>query len=275
MPPRRGDTGPISPLPVRFRTLRSGPASGVRNMALDLALLDRARVTGEAVWRCYSWSRPTVSFGRNERVLGRFDADSVSRASLDAVRRPTGGRALLHSREVTYSVTTPIDDAVPWRAAYASINAILLGALTALGVAATLVTDAHAQPVRPDGPLCFDRPAAGEIELEGAKLVGSAVWRERGAYLQHGSILLHDDQSLLASAMLLPPADATPPAAALDSWFTSRRLSPPSWSTVADALEGALTNQHDVTPMHADASLIAQAERIQHDVASAQWLWRR
>ncbi len=244
-------------------------------MALDLALLDRARVTGEAVWRCYSWSRATVSFGRNETVLGRFDASSVSHAGLDAVRRPTGGRALLHSREVTYSVTTPIADALPWRCAYAAINTILLRALRSLGVDATLVADAHSEAVRPDGPVCFDRPAAGEIVVDGAKLVGSAVWRERGAYLQHGSILLHDDQSLLANAMIAAPSEATPPAASLDAWFTSRQLAAASWSNVADALDQASAEEYDVTPLDLDASLIASADRIEGDLSNAQWLWRR
>ena len=275
MPPRPGDDAPIAPLPVHFRTLRSGPAPGARNMALDMALLDRARVTGEAVWRCYSWSRPTVSFGRNETVLGRFDANSVSHAGLDAVRRPTGGRALLHSREVTYSVTTPIADALPWRSAYAAINTILLRALRSLGVDATLVSDAHSEAVHPDGPVCFDRPAAGEIVVDGAKLVGSAVWRERGAYLQHGSILLHDDQSLLANAMIAAPTAATPQAASLNAWFTARQLAPPTWSNVADALDQAVAEQYDVTPLELDASPSAAADRIERDWSNAQWLWRR
>ena len=244
-------------------------------MAFDLALLDRARVTGEAVWRCYSWSRPTVSFGRNETVLGRFDARSLSHAGLDAVRRPTGGRALLHSREVTYSVTTPIADTLPWRAAYAAINTVLLRALHSLGVDATLVPSAHADAVRPDGPVCFDRPAAGEIVVDGAKLVGSAVWRERGAYLQHGSILLHDDQSLLANAMIAAPTAATPQAASLNAWFTARQLAPPTWSHVADALDQALAEQYDVTPLELDASPSAAADRIERDWSNAQWLWRR
>ncbi len=274
-PPGRGDNAEISPLPVRFRTLRSAPATGTHNMALDLALLDRARLSGEAVWRCYAWSRPTISFGRNEIVRGRFDAASLSRAALDAVRRPTGGRALLHSREVTYSVTAPVASDLPWRAAYAAINSILLRALRALGVDAMLVPDAESEAVRPDGPVCFDRPAAGEITVHGAKLVGSAVWRERGAYLQHGSILLHDDQSLLASAMIAPPTMPTPRAASLDAWFASRGLATPSWSSVADSLEHALATEHDVTPMEADVSLMAATERTEADLSSAHWLWRR
>lgn len=289
-PFRHGDDAPSMRLPARFRTMRSEPQAGVRNMAVDLALLGRARATGEAVWRCYSWSQPTVSFGRNETVRHRFDANSLSRAGLDAVRRPTGGRALLHSREVTYSVTLPIADALPWRAAYAAVNAVLLRALQRLGVEAMLVSEAQSEPVRPNGPLCFDRPAAGEIMVDGAKLVGSAVWRERGAYLQHGSILLHDDQSLLATAMIAPltdippreapprqapPPQAPPPAASLNTWFAARQLTPPTWSDVAHALDHTLAEQSDVTSLQFDASLLAQAERIEGDLAKTEWLWRR
>ncbi len=182
--------------------LRTEPETGGWNMALDQALLERARRSGEGVWRCYAWSSPTVSFGRNESVAGRFDAASVSRAHLVAVRRPTGGRALLHGREVTYSATLPLDASIGWRDAYAEINQILLDALRALGVHATLCTAASSPAVRPDGPLCFEAPAVGEIAVGDAKLVGSAIWRERGAYLQHGSILLHDDQRVLFDAAL-------------------------------------------------------------------------
>ena len=111
--------------------------------------------------------------------------------------------------------------------------------------------------------------------VDGAKLVGSAVWRERGAYLQHGSILLHDDQSLLANAMIAAPTAATPQAASLNAWFTARQLAPPTWSHVADALDQALAEQYDVTPLELDASPSAAADRIERDWSNAQWLWRR
>ena len=260
--------------PHRWYTLRSMPDTGVRNMACDLALMSRARRTGDAVWRCYAWSTPTVSFGRHERTRGHFDTDSVARAGLDAVRRPTGGRALLHARELTYSVTLPMESGVPWRAAYDAINAILLHALQSLGVPASMVAQADATPVRPDGPRCFDAPAVGEIVVGRAKLVGSAVWRERGAFLQHGSILLHDDQSRLVDATRVastPP----PPAASLHDCFESLGQPCPTWSDVADTLEAALAETRTVTPLHLDATTADEIAAHAQDIARDAWLWRR
>jgi lipoate-protein ligase A len=256
--------------------MRSAPAPGGWNMALDQALLAHARHTGTGVWRCYAWSSQTVSFGRNETVLGRFDAGSLSRAGLAAVRRPTGGRALLHGREVTYSAVFPLDASIAWREAYAAVNAILLAALHSLGVHATLVAAERGVAHRPDGPLCFEAPAVGEIEVRGAKLVGSAVWRERGAYLQHGSILLHDDQRQLVDAAL-PIADTHRPlpAASLSALCTAAGRPVPEWSDVADALEMALCEQVSARPMSLDATLIEATKQLVPQFTSDAWLWRR
>ena len=76
-------------------------------MALDEALMSRARRSGETVLRVYGWAAPTLSFGRHQRALGEYDEAALLRAGVGVVRRPTGGRALLHDREVTYSVTAP------------------------------------------------------------------------------------------------------------------------------------------------------------------------
>lgn len=227
-------------LPSRWYSVRSAPASGVRNMAVDAALLSAARSRPHGVLRVYDWVEPTISFGRNEATRSRFDAASVAAAGFQAVRRPTGGRALLHASEVTYSFSLPLADDVPWTRVYVALNDTLLAALLSLGVKATLVTSSTAAPVRPDGPLCFDRPAEGEIVVGSAKLVGSAVWRERGAYLQHGSILLHDRQHQLRSALANVSTEdtmlRTPPAASLATCLPAA----PSWESVAAALESAL-----------------------------------
>ncbi len=274
--PTRDRVDPLtSPLPAHFCALRSAPASGTHNMAVDLALMARARATGEGVWRCYGWTRPTISFGRNETVRGRFDADSVARAGLDAVRRPTGGRALLHGREVTYSVTVPIAPTVAWRQMYDAVNAVLVAGLGALGVPVSLVPHSSAGVVRPDGPVCFDHPAPGEIVVGGAKLVGSAVWRERGAYLQHGSILLQDDQATLASAMVDARAEVFPPAASLGAWFAGIERPAPTWPEVATALEHALARGCTATPLSPDAQLTDDTVRFEREIAAPDWLWRR
>ena len=261
--------------PAEWRILRSAPADGAYNMAVDSALLASARDRDFGVWRTYAWKRPTISLGRNESVRSHFDAASLTAAGLVAVRRPTGGRALLHADEVTYSVTLPIAHQTPWTTVYAAVNSVLLSALRALGVPAELSADSPTPLVRPDGPVCFDQPAPGEIVVGGAKLVGSAVWRERGAYLQHGSILLADSQHRLQHARRTAQP-APPSAATLNACLTPG----PEWDTVATALEEALRGT--VAARHRGAlsghTVALDANEItRHEVRfrDPTWLWRR
>ena len=260
----------LDPLPQHWLLLRSEPELGVRNMAVDVALLEHARSASVGVWRSYSWTKPTVSFGRHETVQDRFDQHSLAAVGLDVARRPTGGRALLHHREVTYSVTMPLPASIPWKRAYAAINRILLDALIALGVDAAIVPDNEPAPTRPNGPLCFDAPAAGEIVVRGAKLVGSAVWRDRGAYLQHGSILLHDDQALLTAAAQSPTM-AAPPAACLAKCCAVA----PTWHRVVDILESALAVQHVVEPFVTTAPFASSIDAHERELSRPEWIWRR
>src|SRR5687767_9849074 len=102
------------------------PAPGVRNMALDEALMTRAARSGDGVFRVYGWSHPTLSLGRNQRARGLYDLDAAAALDVEIVRRPTGGRALLHDHEVTYSVTMPSTDVGDARRAYDFINEVLL-----------------------------------------------------------------------------------------------------------------------------------------------------
>ena len=263
-------------MPRHWTFLRSPASDGVTNMAIDAALLDLAAETACAVWRCYAWSTPTISFGRNERTHGRFSPERLRHVGLPAVRRPTGGRALLHAREVTYSVAMPLDERNSWRVAYAAVNAVLLRALQSLGIPARLVAEHEAAPVAPNGPVCFDQPAAGEITVHGRKLVGSAVWRQGGAYLQHGSILLADDQALLADAadVPLPPA---PPAASLEACAPSQA----HWTIVVDALAAALAAHAaprpagtiaPFVPPHDFSARVASHHAV---LGNDDWLWRR
>ncbi len=269
-------------------------------MAIDAALLERAtgRISGTtadaddrvppAVWRCYSWSSPTVSFGRNESTMGRFSTESIAAAGLEAVRRPTGGRALLHAREITYSVALPLATGVPWRVAYDAINRLLRDALRSIGIDAEIVPDGVPDaeiardagapimtgPLRPDGPLCFDRPAPGEIVVGQAKLAAGAVWRERGAFLQHGSILLHDDQRWLLRAACAPLPEPAP-GASLHDVLPGESGDDALRDLVERAIERQLLIRADVTPVPAWTSLQADIARWANRLSDSAWLWRR
>ncbi len=189
--------------------LLTAPMPGAANMALDMALLDRARATSEGVIRVYSWSAPTLSFGRNQNTTG-YDRGELAGGGIGVVRRPTGGRAILHHREITYSVTAPVDAAGSVADEYSWINALLVRALRVMGVPAEIAAPAGRAPA-PDAKPCFAEATAGEITAGGRKLVGSAQYREAGAMLQHGSVLVEDDQSAVSalSGADRPPQPAT------------------------------------------------------------------
>lgn len=254
----------------RWRHRVDPPGSAVVNMATDVALMRRARETGESVLRVYTWATPTLSLGRNQPARGRYDEARAARDGIAIVRRPTGGRALLHHREVTYSVTTPADDA-GWRATYARVNRLLLDALQRLGVRAALAgRDGAAAP--PSLAPCFEAPAEGEVVVDGRKLVGSAVWREDGALLQHGSILVDDDQPLVAALTREPIPAAAAPATLRD--LLGRAPSP---AEVADALVAALRALEDpeASPLPDDPRLDAAIAAAAIPFADPSWTWRR
>ena len=240
-------------------------------MALDEILLHRAAASGEAVLRVYAWSGPTLSLGRNQPAREEYDAAALRENGVAVVRRLTGGRAVLHDREVTYSVTAPDSFGAALRDAYLRINQILVHGLRALGVDAAIATPAGRAPVPSIAP-CFEEPTEGELVLGGRKLVGSAQYREGGALLQHGSILVDDDQ-LLVAALLRTPAAPPPPPATLHEALG--RV--PGLDEVASALFAAVRERED-----ADASTLACDHPFSEQVTAAaeryrddRWTWRR
>src|SRR6266704_1342228 len=96
-----------------WRILITAPRSGAENMARDTALQTRAARTGETVFSIYSWSRPTLSLGRNQPATGFYDAQKIRAAGIDVVRRPTGGCANLYDHEVAYSFIATVSNAMP------------------------------------------------------------------------------------------------------------------------------------------------------------------
>ena len=258
----------------RWRLLIAAPRSGAENMARDSALQARAARTGETVFSIYSWARPTLSFGRHQPAAGLYDIDKIRSAQVDVVRRPTGGRAILHDREVTYSVTSPVTDAEPLRDTYARINRILLDGFSRLGVDVELASPAERAPVPSVRP-CFETPGEGELVARGSKLVGSAQWRDEGALLQHGSILVDDDQSSLPSFATAGTAAST---STIPQPATLRALlgRSPEIGEVADAMFDAVRSREDseATEMAEDEIRAETMSRIPHYLDEG-WTWRR
>ncbi len=261
----------IGRLAPRWRVLEQGASDGATNMAVDAALLARAQRSGEGVLRLYAWSHPTLSFGRNERTLGRFAAARLLEAGVRSVRRPTGGRALLHHRELTYSVTAPAA-ALTLGESYRAINAFLIAGLARLGVPATEAVRTR-MALRPDGAACFATPAPGELVVEGAKLVGSAQLREGCALLQHGSILFDDDQGMVATLRVEDePHRNLAPVATLRGLLGR----PVAFAEVARALRDALDATVTPQPLaESDVGAYAPVAELRAHFADPEWTWRR
>jgi lipoate-protein ligase A len=175
-----------------WRLVLDGPRDGGLNMALDRVLLER-RAAGPSppTLRLYSWSRPTVSLGRFQPVSD-VDDDACTRRGFDVVRRPTGGRGVLHDDEVTYAVVAATSDGVPRgvAASYRLLSAALAEAYRSLGVPAELTSRSRG---RAGAGACYMHATQADLSLGAAKLSGSAQLWHGDAVLQHGSFVISRD----------------------------------------------------------------------------------
>jgi lipoate-protein ligase A len=192
---------------VAWRLLVHAPADGAWNMAVDEALLESYTAAGAAAGptlRLYGWRPAALSLGRFQRAEGSRDATFLRENGIDLVRRPTGGSAVLHEFERTYAVTAQLRSA-PFPGSvletYRRVAGALCAALRRLGVDAEPHAPGEPGTRRSQDAACFGTPSAHEISVGGRKLVGSAQLRRRGAFLQHGSILLRSDPERLARAI--------------------------------------------------------------------------
>ncbi|HEX8395608.1 MAG TPA: lipoate--protein ligase family protein [Longimicrobium sp.] len=256
-----------------WRLLDTAPAPGAWNMAVDEALADAVRGGGPPVLRIYRWDPACLSLGRNQPSDG-YDRHEIARRGLDVVRRPTGGRAVLHARELTYSVAMCDNVLGTPRQAYAAINRALVAGLRRLGVDARLQPQSGERAPLPSLAPCFEQPVEGEVVAGGSKLVGSAQRRERGVILQHGSLPLHDDQSLLAE--LMRPGVPVPPAAP-PATLAALLGTVPAWAELAAALA---KGWREAVGGDLREDTLSAAERAGAEVHRARyedpaWTWHR
>ncbi|HST05622.1 MAG TPA: biotin/lipoate A/B protein ligase family protein [Chloroflexia bacterium] len=203
---------------AEWRMLADYNMAGDYHMALDEVLLDAIIDGGAPVVRFYTWRPATLSLGVNQHV-GEIDPAECEARGIGIVRRLTGGRAVLHQHELTYSVIARDNDPRVSGGvieSYRKISAALVAGLKSLGVDVSLAAPNKAlframsasrrvsdlelsesgvdpQAASTNGAICFDVSSAYELEASGRKLVGSAQARRGGAILQHGSILLDID----------------------------------------------------------------------------------
>lgn len=171
------------------------------NMALDEAILEAVRKhQAPPTLRFYAWNPPCLSLGYAQSVKDA-DAAAIEREGWDLIRRPTGGKAILHTDEITYSISAPTDHPIFVNgilASYERISMALIAGLEGMGIKPELhATDRPSN----DNPVCFQNPGPYEITVSGKKLVGSAQVRRAGGVLQHGSLPLQGDLGRICLAL--------------------------------------------------------------------------
>jgi lipoate-protein ligase A len=181
-----------------LRLLIDPPRDGPWNMAVDEALLETAAERGVGTLRFYTWQEPTLSLGYFQSLAERAQHPPSSGCPL--VRRASGGGAILHDQELTYSLALPRLGTAAARELYDAAHLALIAALAQLGVSSALhqTVEGCRSAIHPEKPvdrsnepfLCFQRRTCTDVILGEAKIAGSAQRRRRGAVLQHGSVLL-------------------------------------------------------------------------------------
>ncbi|WP_096550955.1 lipoate--protein ligase family protein [Ureibacillus thermosphaericus] len=201
---------------TKWYFINSGPCSPSYNMALDEALLDfHSRGEIPPVIRFYEWNPPTLSIGYFQRAHRDIDFDALKTQNIGFVRRPTGGRAVLHDSELTYSIiVTEQYPNMPETVteAYRFLSEGLLKGFHNLGLDAYFsIPDTEEKQEalkKPKSAVCFDAPSWYELVVEGKKVAGSAQTRQKGVVLQHGAILLDLDEDKLLSLFKFPSEEA-------------------------------------------------------------------
>ncbi|WP_461611404.1 lipoate--protein ligase family protein [Cytobacillus kochii] len=190
-----------------WRFIHSGMGSPSFNMALDEALLDwNSEGKMPPVIRFYGWNPATLSIGYFQKVDKEIKLEAVKENGLGFVRRPTGGRGVLHEHELTYSVIVPEEHPQMPKTvteAYRVISEGVLRGFQQLGLEAYFAVPRSKEEKEmlknPRSSVCFDAPSWYELVVEGRKVAGSAQTRQKGVILQHGSILLDLDEDKLFS----------------------------------------------------------------------------
>jgi len=200
-----------------WRLLRHPAAHGDWNMAVDEALLERV-IAGASppVLRLYAWLPACLSLGQAQPAADA-DRKRLSEYGWDLVRRPTGGRAILHVDELTYAVIAPLNEPHVQGTlleSYLKLSKALKAALTLLGLDVTAREDAGAsQAARSHNPVCFEEPSSYEILYKDKKIIGSAQARRGNAFLQHGALPLTGDLARITQTLAFPDETARQAAA--------------------------------------------------------------
>lgn len=279
---------PASPFTkaVTWRILRSGFAGGAENMAVDEAIL-YAHAAGKVppTLRFYGWRPAAVSIGYFQSMEKEIDLEACRRLGVDWVRRPTGGRAVLHDIEVTYSAVVSLS-ILPGTVleTYRVLSQGLLEGMRILGVAAEMSTADPKEIMKEHETTaaCFDVPSWYELVAQGKKVIGSAQTRHEDTLLQHGAIILHFDPEKMTSVLRFPSeevrarvARALGGRAAGLSDLAGREL---SFGEVQEAMAQGFSRGMGIQVDEGSltAGEVEEARRLARDkYASPEWTYRK
>ena len=178
---------------MKWILINSGSHTGRYNMDFDIFLSQNCP-EDQAYFRIYQWEPYTISIGANQS-FDEIDLDRARQDNIDVVKRPSGGRAILHAEELTYSVILPIKFGLSAHEIYNKTSIALskgLGVFDAKLKPAEIENDQpnfRALLNQPSGSLCFASTAKSEVKFNGKKIIGSAQRKMNNSILQHGSIL--------------------------------------------------------------------------------------
>lgn len=266
-----------------WRIIRTPPARGDWNMAVDEAVLEAAgRKEVPPTLRLYAWDPPCLSLGFAQ-PSSDVDLPALESRGWMLVRRPTGGRAILHTDELTYSAAAPLDEprvAGGVLESYRRLAQALLRALEMLGLPARADKEYPSAGAPAGGPVCFEVPSNYEITVDGKKLVGSAQARRKEGVLQHGSLPLYGDLTRITQALTYPDQAAREKAAqrllehAANAELLGCRL---SWDAAAGAFQAAFQEvlnlrleEEELTP----AELHRAEELVRDKYGHSSWTHR-
>lgn len=199
---------------MKWQVLDSGYNTGKMNMDIDIQLAEVCSPDGVTL-RFYRWNPYCISLGANQKIE-EINLEKAKQDNIEVVYRPTGGRAILHAEELTYSVIYPVDESTSSRNIYHEINLALIKGLVNFNSAFTSLEMENVQPNFPNfykeqlSTLCFAVPAKSEIKFAGKKLIGSAQKKMKHSLLQHGSILCGDYHLRIIDYLNLSPEKILP-----------------------------------------------------------------
>lgn len=252
-------------------------------MALDEALLNGVGAGHvPPTFRLYGWSPACLSLGYGQSEA-EVDQDALTQHGWSLVRRMTGGRAILHVDELTYSITLPLTHPLAQGGiieSYRRLSAALLLAVQMIGAGSEATPHPQRTGSRP-GPVCFETPSDYEITAEGRKLIGSAQVRRSTVMLQHGTLPLQGNLTRICEALHFPTPEARQTArhrvlqrAITLSEALGRAI---TWEEVADALQAAVEQSFGVT-LHESPLTPAEYDQTQQLItekyAHPNWTFR-